>query len=133
MTAAEVLDLFRERGVTLYAQGGRLRFRGPRGALTASLRQTAADHRDELLKLLQPTAASDGSRTGRPLWVLIDGTYPVRVKSLRCLPDGASWWCHEGDAHWTQLPKWEQSDHLVQRRIAKKPKPLGTGLLDQFL
>jgi hypothetical protein len=52
-TATDLLDQCRQCGVTLYLDGDVLRFRGPRGAMTAVLRQVLAQHRAELVALLR--------------------------------------------------------------------------------
>jgi hypothetical protein len=50
-TEALLLELER-RGVELTAEGGRLRYRAPAGALTEDLRHLAGEHRAGLLALL---------------------------------------------------------------------------------
>jgi hypothetical protein len=49
MTTIDLLDALRSRGIQLFVDGGRLRYRGPPGALDAPLRRAAAEHRTELL------------------------------------------------------------------------------------
>jgi TubC N-terminal docking domain len=68
MTALDLLAEFRKAGVELFAAAGRLRFRAPAGALTASMREAIAAHREELLALValpdgwDSTAAADALR-----------------------------------------------------------------------
>lgn len=52
MTAAALLADLRHRDVVLFVEGGRLRYRGPRGAMTDADRAAVVDHRAELLALL---------------------------------------------------------------------------------
>lgn len=52
MNAAELLSELERRGVALEAAGDRLRFDAPRGALTPELRTAMAEHKAELLGLL---------------------------------------------------------------------------------
>jgi hypothetical protein len=52
MTAADVVAALRERGVELFASDGRLRYRGPVGALSNDLRCAAVEYRAELLALV---------------------------------------------------------------------------------
>jgi hypothetical protein len=53
MQAAEVLRESRARGIELFVEGDALRYRAPRGALTAELRAALADHKAELLVRLR--------------------------------------------------------------------------------
>ena len=53
MSAAELLNELKSRGVSLEANGDRLRVDAPRGAITPELRRTLAAHKAELLGLLQ--------------------------------------------------------------------------------
>jgi hypothetical protein len=52
MSVADLLTVFRARGVEVFVAEGRLRYRAPVGALTEDLRAAAAAHRAELLALL---------------------------------------------------------------------------------
>jgi TubC N-terminal docking domain len=52
MTTIDLLTDFRNAGVELFADSGRIRCRAPAGALTASMREAAANNREELLALL---------------------------------------------------------------------------------
>jgi hypothetical protein len=63
MTADALVDAFRSRGIELYVADGRLRYRGPVGALDAPLRCAAAEHRAELLAALgaPPSASAAGA------------------------------------------------------------------------
>lgn len=56
MSATAILDALTARGLTLYTQDGRLRYRGPSGAYTPELRAQVAEHRAALVKLLDPAA-----------------------------------------------------------------------------
>lgn len=50
--AAEFLSVLNSRGIKLTARGGKIRFDAPAGSFAPELRATAADHREELLRLL---------------------------------------------------------------------------------
>ena len=52
MTAEELLRDFSAQGVELWAEGRRLRYRAPRGALTADRLERLRHHKDDLLTLL---------------------------------------------------------------------------------
>jgi hypothetical protein len=64
MNAAAILAAARERGVELTVADGRLRYRGPAGALDADLRRAAARHREELLALLAGSPEHDAEDAG---------------------------------------------------------------------
>ncbi len=53
MNTTTLLDLLRSRGITLFVEGDRLRYRGPAGALTDDLRQAVAQNREGLLASLR--------------------------------------------------------------------------------
>lgn len=53
MTAAELLDELARRGVQVWAQGGKLRFRSPPGALAPEDRARLRERRDEVLAWLE--------------------------------------------------------------------------------
>lgn len=53
MTALELLEDLKKRGVDLEPEGDSLRYRGPAGALTPSLRQALATHKAEVLSHLR--------------------------------------------------------------------------------
>ncbi len=53
MTAPELLNTLASRGITLAAEGDRLRVKAPVGALTVELRQALAEHKAELLALVR--------------------------------------------------------------------------------
>lgn len=80
MTAAALLAELRRRGVELWAEGDRLGYRAPRGALTPELREAVAARKGELLELLrggparpapaqEPGAAQGGPEPQAPLEV----------------------------------------------------------------
>ncbi len=71
MTPETIIADLRALGVTLTANGGRLRVNGPTGAVTAEWRATLADHKDALLAMLRaPNAAEDDD--GEDDWVSVD-------------------------------------------------------------
>ena len=62
MNAAELLAELNRRGVALEAVGDRLRYDAPKGALTPELRAAMAEHKAELLELIDRrlrTSATD--------------------------------------------------------------------------
>ena len=56
MTALELLEDLKKRGVDLEPEGDSLRYRAPAGALTPSLRQALATHKVEVLSHLRGEA-----------------------------------------------------------------------------
>ena len=52
MSSTELLNLLAANRITLFRDGGKLRFRGPKGACTSELRDLVAQHRDEIFCLL---------------------------------------------------------------------------------
>ncbi|HEY0607123.1 MAG TPA: amino acid adenylation domain-containing protein, partial [Herpetosiphonaceae bacterium] len=58
MTIIELLDRLRELNITLWAEGDRLRFQAPKGALTDELRAMLAEHKAEVLVLLREAATA---------------------------------------------------------------------------
>jgi hypothetical protein len=63
VTAEALLVELERRGVVLHAEGGRLRYSGPPGAVTEDLRRLAAGCRGELLALVRRRSCP---RCGRP-------------------------------------------------------------------
>ncbi len=63
MTTEELTETLSTRGITLFLEGGALRFRAPKGALTADLKQHVADHRGEIIDRLRNREAQ---RAGTP-------------------------------------------------------------------
>ena len=87
MTTDALLDAFRSRGIELYVADGRLRYRGPVGALDAPLRCAAAEHRAELLAVLgAPPSASDAGAADAELRLAL--TVIDRALSAACLRPG---------------------------------------------
>src|SRR5262245_14077210 len=65
MTAATMLDELERLKIEVVAEGDRLRWRGPKGALTPALRDEIAKLKPEILTLLNATEAN--CRVDRPL------------------------------------------------------------------
>lgn len=59
MTAGALLEHLRSNGIALYADGGRLRWRGPVGVVSAEVKDELRQHKVELLEMLTtpPTEA----------------------------------------------------------------------------
>ena len=53
MTAAQLLSTLEARGITLRLEASRLRYRGPRGAMTPALRAAIAEFKSELITLVE--------------------------------------------------------------------------------
>jgi amino acid adenylation domain-containing protein len=53
VTVLELVKRVRQQGVTLWVENGRLRYRAPKGVLTASLRAQLLAHKAEIVDLLQ--------------------------------------------------------------------------------
>ncbi|MCG8424974.1 MAG: amino acid adenylation domain-containing protein [Proteobacteria bacterium] len=58
MSVTQLLNQLAEIGVKLSIEGGRLKVRSPKGALTRTLRDQLASHRDEVLRLLSQETGS---------------------------------------------------------------------------
>ena len=58
MTIETLTTTLASRGVTLYLEDDALRFRAPKGALTAALKAQIAEHRAEILGQLRTVSAS---------------------------------------------------------------------------
>ncbi len=65
MTAFELLQDFRSRGVLLEVQNGKLRF-APKGAVTPELRAALKEHKDDLLVLLAEKSGEPKTAIGEP-------------------------------------------------------------------
>ncbi|WP_033290187.1 non-ribosomal peptide synthetase [Amycolatopsis jejuensis] len=69
MTAHQLISELQDLGVQLWAQEGRLRFRAPKGVLTGTRREALAEHRDEILGLLdaeEPVVVPDPAARHEP-------------------------------------------------------------------
>ena len=53
MTAQQAIEEARSRGIVLTPAGARLRFRGPKGALSKELKRELVRHKPEILVLLR--------------------------------------------------------------------------------
>jgi hypothetical protein len=91
MTPADLLEVCRQRGVVLYAEGGRLRYRALPGLLDGRLRAGLAAHRDALVRELDPPA---GARL-----------FFFDAAGRLCGPGDASLWCVEGGVRWSYAAK----------------------------
>jgi hypothetical protein len=58
MTPTELEDVLAVRGITVYTQGGELRYLAPLGAMNEELRRAAIDHREVLTRLAQSADAA---------------------------------------------------------------------------
>ena len=75
MSLAELINRLEDQGVHLVAEGDRLRFRGPKGAMTAEDRATLGDQREAVLALLRDRAAAQAeeyplSHGQQAIWML---------------------------------------------------------------
>ena len=75
MHLSELLRQISERGIELWVEGSRLRFRGPRGALTPELREAIAAQRDAVTAAVRARAQSEVSLSPvsfnqRSLWFI---------------------------------------------------------------
>src|SRR5262245_2940641 len=57
----ELLGRLRRRDIRVWAEGDRLRFNAPKGALTSELQKDIASHKDALLRFLGSVAAAEES------------------------------------------------------------------------
>ena len=63
MTTEALTTMLELRGVSLYLEGEAIRFRAPKGALTAELKDQIAEHRTAVIaQLRSPTSTDAGSR-----------------------------------------------------------------------
>ena len=94
MSLQELLQELTRRGVHLAAEGERLIYRGPSGALTDDLRQEIINHKAELLPMLRRAATRqcDGQSNlaGMTLAEFARSRHVVRVRS-RLLGEDV-WW-----------------------------------------
>ncbi len=58
----EILGRLKTRGIQIWAEDGRLRFRAPKGALTPDLRNTLELHKNEIIRQLTQTAGEISSQ-----------------------------------------------------------------------
>ncbi|MFH0962802.1 MAG: alpha/beta fold hydrolase [Planctomycetota bacterium] len=63
MTAEELLDLLRRRGVKLWADGDHLRYSAPRGVVTSDLRGQLAQHKAAILSILRRSRGTKDERS----------------------------------------------------------------------
>lgn len=56
MNAIQLISALKEQGIVLFVDGNELRFRAPKGALTADLKTQIAKHREEIVRHLQAQA-----------------------------------------------------------------------------
>src|SRR5262245_11435362 len=77
MSADEVLSAVYRAGIVLRAEGNRLRYDAPEGALTPELRDALAQHKAALLAALAPVREFESFHGGltvpRPAWDLASG------------------------------------------------------------
>ncbi|MGW6982531.1 aminotransferase class III-fold pyridoxal phosphate-dependent enzyme [Streptomyces sp. NPDC054932] len=85
MSVAALLTDLRRRGIELRAEGGRLHYSAPRGALTADLRSQLAEHRPELL-----AALTHGRRSDRPAGLAIEAGLSRSRTGRAASPDPAT-------------------------------------------
>jgi len=93
MTAAALLAKLRQRGVELWADGGRLCYRAPRGALTPELVEVVRAHKAELVAALRsdlPEFWPMEARQDEWGWVSVRDPYTGDVYQIR----------------WRDCPQW---------------------------
>ena len=91
MTLDTTLDIIRQRGIILKAQGSNLAYESPAGAMTSDLILAIKKHKGEIITLLT-TEAGTASK-GRPNWCLEcpHGRYETDDAGLQVL------WCGLAD------------------------------------
>jgi hypothetical protein len=65
LNTVELMNELSRRGVVLYLDGDRLRFRAPVGALVTELRAAIAEQRLAIIDRLRPTPAAAGSHNAK--------------------------------------------------------------------
>lgn len=94
MTADEALTTAQRVGIRLLAEGDQLRYRAPKGALTAELRRALAEHKSTLLCALQELQGERLAITEvdgvNPTMTLADARQSLIVGDMcpRCREDG---------------------------------------------
>ena len=83
MTALELLSNLSSKDIEIWADGDRLRYNAPKGALTPDFRKELAAHKSEILALLRQadTAISSASFPLKP--VLRTGDLPLSFAQQR--------------------------------------------------
>ena len=84
MTATEILAELHQRGVMLEPNGDRLRYSGPKGALTSELREAIAENRTEIIAVLNQTTGL----TDLPFPVGYGGLPLAQVQAAEAVMDG---------------------------------------------
>ncbi|RII90729.1 hypothetical protein, partial [Clavibacter michiganensis] len=64
MNAEQLIDDLNARGVRLWAEDGRIRFRGPRGVIDDDRRELIRRHRDDVLAILDGRATTGADAAG---------------------------------------------------------------------
>jgi hypothetical protein len=94
--AAGFLETLKSRGIILAAgPDGRIRFDAPAGAFLPELQAQAAEHRDEIIRLLTAGAVADGS--GDPA-APRDGAPVIDPRNVAAVPTQAGSVAIPGDA-----------------------------------
>ncbi len=83
MTTVEFLASLAELEIRVWAEGGNLRVRAPRGALTSDTREQLAERKMEILALLQANEASTRSAGPPPQPVAREGALPLSFAQER--------------------------------------------------
>ena len=83
LTTVELLDLLRSKGVELWADGNRLSYSAPKGALTPFLRRELTDRKSEILEVLREANATTNSASSKLQPISRDGALPLSFAQER--------------------------------------------------
>lgn len=137
MTATELLEALRRRGVEVRLDGEELRVRAPKGALSAELREALVALKPDLLDLLRSAAHDSGvvrlrDGTGSPLFCLAGvGIYGHLARRLPSpvygafLPEEEAAVARDGVGGPTLASMAEGYADMVESTVARGPVALG--------
>lgn len=116
MSPRELIQTLETRGIHLWADGDRLRWKAPVGSLTPELKETLSAQKAELLRVL-----------GRPC----DG---CQVRGNRPTQDDPSAWCEHYRAAWRDLSSAYAQEGITrqdaERRAFETLQPDACGVPD---
>ncbi len=91
----KIIDEFRKAGVTLYVDGGKLRYRGPKEKLTPELLAELRERKQELVAYLQdprrPPAVEEALRPGMQVATCWTGAPNIEGTIKEIVPGAPGW------------------------------------------
>ena len=117
MNATELLAELHSRGVVLEAAGERLRYDAPKGALTPELRAALAEHKAELLELVDPRVRTQATDLVAVAELLVAGQM-LGWRELRVAPHLT---ILAGQEHWNRFLQFPPPGMLeAALKVAKR-------------